>query len=71
MGALRLLGIGWYFATCIGLGLVIGIWVDDQSGHSPLFTLLGLFAGMAIGFVGMFRMVYSISNQNNKGTNDE
>ena len=56
-GLLRLLGMGWYVATCIVLGLVGGIWLDQQTNTLPLFTLLGLFLGLISAFVGIYRMV--------------
>ena len=55
--ALRLLGIGWYFARCIALGIGGGVWLDDRLGISPLFTLLGLGVGLVAAFYGGFRML--------------
>jgi hypothetical protein len=45
--ALRLMGIGWYFALCIALGVGGGVWLDSRLDISPLFTLLGLCIGLA------------------------
>ena len=39
---LRLLGIGWYVAVCIGGGAYGGFLLDRHFGLSPLLTLLGL-----------------------------
>jgi hypothetical protein len=55
--ALRLLGIGWYFALCIALGIGGGVWLDNRLDISPLFTLLGLGVGLAAAFYGGFRML--------------
>jgi hypothetical protein len=52
-----LLGIGWFFATCIVLGIVIGRWADGATGLEPTFTLAGIFLGLAIAAVGGFRML--------------
>lgn len=52
-----LLGVGWYFATCIALGLGVGIWVDSKTGLEPVFTLVGIFLGLAVALVGGFRML--------------
>lgn len=54
---LRLVGMGWYVATCIVLGIVGGIWLDTQTHTTPLFLLLGLFLGLASAFIGIYRMV--------------
>lgn len=58
--ALRLVGLGWYIATCLVLGLVGGIWLDDQLRVTPLFTLLGLGLGLAAGFLGLYRMITAL-----------
>ncbi len=55
--AVRLLGIGWYFALCIALGIGGGVWLDSRLGISPLFTLLGLFIGLAAASYGGYRML--------------
>jgi F0F1-type ATP synthase assembly protein I len=55
--ALRLIGIGWYFALCIALGIGGGVWLDSRLHVSPLFTLLGLFIGLAAAIYGGFRML--------------
>jgi len=55
--ALRLLGIGWYFALCIALGIGGGVWLDSQLGISPLFSMLGLCLGLIAAFVGGYHML--------------
>jgi len=55
--ALRLVGIGFYIAGCIILGVVLGVWLDRKIDVSPLFTLLGLGVGLFAAFYGTYRMV--------------
>jgi len=55
--AVRLVGIGWYFALCIALGIGGGVWLDSRLGISPLFTLLGLAVGLLAAFYGGYRML--------------
>lgn len=57
---LRLTGIGWYVAVCIGGGALGGWWLDGRIGLSPVFTLLGLGLGIAVALVGMMRMLLAI-----------
>jgi hypothetical protein len=52
-----LLGAGWYFATCIILGVVLGHWADGKTGLEPTFTLIGIFVGLALALVGCIRML--------------
>lgn len=53
----RLIGLGWYVALCLVVGIVGGIWLDQQLRLSPLFLLLGLALGLGSAFYGVYRMV--------------
>ncbi len=53
----QLLGAGWFFATCLILGIVIGRWADGATGFEPVFTLAGIFLGLAVALVGGIRML--------------
>lgn len=55
--AVRLLGIGWYFALCIVLGIVGGVLLDRQVGRDHIFTLIGLFLGLILAFFGGYVML--------------
>ena len=57
---LRLLGIGWYVALCIGGGAALGLLLDGRLGASPLFTLAGLFLGIGVAVIGMYRMLMAV-----------
>lgn len=52
-----LLGAGWFFATSIILGILIGRWADSATGLEPIFTLVGIFVGLAVALVGGIRML--------------
>jgi len=58
--ALRLVGIGWYVAFCIVLGVSGGVWLDRTLDLSPLFTLTGLFLGLLLAFWGGYRMLMDV-----------
>jgi len=55
--AVRLFGIGWYFAFCIVFGIVGGLLFDRLLDTRPVFTLLGLFLGLTMAFVGGYLML--------------
>lgn len=57
---LGLIGIGWYFASCIILGVVGGLWLDGQFGSAPVFALLGVLVGLAAAGWGGYRMLVSV-----------
>jgi len=55
--AVRLVGIGWYFAVCIVGGIVGGLLLDRLAGTTPILTLVGLFLGLLAASVGGYRML--------------
>ncbi len=57
----RLIGIGWFLAVALVGGPGLGYWVDGRLGTTPVFTLVGLFAGLIIGSVGAYKMLVAAS----------
>jgi hypothetical protein len=55
--AASLLGAGWFFATAVILGVVVGQWADDRTGLEPTFTLIGIVIGLAVALIGGYRML--------------
>lgn len=62
VAAARLTGVGFFIAACILLGFVGGMWLDSKVGARPLFSILGLFVGMAIALFGVYRMIRPLMN---------
>jgi len=58
--ALRFLGMGWYVALCIVIGIIGGLKLDDVVGTQPLFTLLGVLLGTVAAFYGIYKMALPI-----------
>ena len=58
--AFGLIGIGWYVATCIVLGVLAGLWLDGQADTKPLFALLGLGLGLAAAGYGGYRLLQNV-----------
>jgi ATP synthase protein I len=54
---LGLIGLGWYVAACIVLGILGGVWLDGKLNSRPLLTLIGLFLGLIVAFYGVYRMI--------------
>ena len=46
---LALAGLGISIALCVAGGVVLGLYLDGTTHRSPLFTLIGLALGIAIG----------------------
>ena len=53
----RFIGIGWYFGFCIFLGIWGGLKLDEHFNTSIIFTLVGLFLGLTMAFLGAYRMI--------------
>lgn len=66
-----LLGVGWYFATCILLGVVLGRWADSATGLEPTFTLVGIFVGLAVAMVGGIRMLMPFMRRYGNGPSEK
>ena len=66
--ALRLLGLGWYVALCIILGVGAGLWLDRRLDTLPLFTLIGVVLGSVLAFYGMYKMVVPLLSGDKKTT---
>jgi hypothetical protein len=45
--AAAFLGLGTAVAACVGVGVLLGIWLDARTHTSPLFLALGLVLGSA------------------------
>ena len=58
--AMQLMGIGWYVATCIVLGVVGGVLLDDELGTGFALTLVGLALGLASAGWGGYRMLQDL-----------
>ncbi len=67
--AMRLLGLGWYIAASIVLGVGGGLLLDRWLETVPLFTLLGVLVGSVVAFYGMYRMVLPLTGWH--GESDE
>lgn len=65
--ALRLIGVGWYVAGSILLGVLAGLWLDNKFDTKPLFVAAGLILGIIVAGYGVYQMLLPlISNKGNK-----
>ncbi|RLC59381.1 MAG: hypothetical protein DRI30_00660 [Chloroflexi bacterium] len=68
---MRLMGLGWYFALSIVGGIAGGILVDSWLGTEPIFTLVGLFGGLVLAFLGgYFLLMEAIGKGRGSETED-
>jgi hypothetical protein len=53
-----MVGVGWYVGFCIVIGVWGGHWIDVKLSTNVLFTMLGLFGGLAAAGYGVYRMLF-------------
>ncbi|HEY6428722.1 MAG TPA: AtpZ/AtpI family protein [Acidimicrobiales bacterium] len=56
-GAVAFLSMGLSAAVCVGLGLLLGILVDDALHTAPAFLLVGLALGLALAAMSVVKQV--------------
>lgn len=68
LAALGLLGVGFFVAGSIILGVVGGRWLDTKFGSEPLWLIIGLLLGVLVAFYGVYSMLRPfIDDKQNKG----
>jgi ATP synthase protein I len=66
--ALRFIGVGWFIAISILLGVWGGFWLDAKLGTAPIMVILGLILGLVVAFYGVYRMLLPLMrDRRNKG----
>ena len=55
--ALRFIGVGWFIAISILLGVLGGLWLDNKFGTKPILVIVGLILGLVVAFYGVYRML--------------
>ncbi len=60
----RLTGLGFYIALCIGGGVFGGVQLDEWLDTGRLFAVLGLFAGLAAALGGGYLLLLDVLKTN-------
>jgi len=55
--ALRFIGVGWFIAISILLGVFGGLWLDNKFGTEPILVIVGLVLGVVVAFYGVYQML--------------
>ena len=63
---LSLLGIGFYIAISIVLGVWGGHWLDEKLDTGPLWLIIGLILGLAVAVLGVYNMLKPFIKNNKK-----
>ena len=54
---MQMVGLGWYVAVCIVIGVLAGLWLDRKFETSPIFLLVGTLLGVVTAFYGMYKLM--------------
>ena len=69
--ALRLVGVGWFLAASVIIGIVVGLFLDEWLGTKVIFTLLGVLMGITVAFYGLYKMVKPLLDNEDNGPDKE
>jgi hypothetical protein len=58
--SVRLLGIGFYIATCLVLGTLGGRELDKALDTEKVFTVVGLMTGLVLALVGGYQQLMDV-----------
>ncbi len=60
----RLTGLGFFIALCIGGGVFGGVQLDRLLDSRPLFAIVGLFLGLALALTGGYLLLMDVLKTN-------
>jgi len=60
---IRLMGLGFYIAACIGGGVVGGVQLDRLLDTGRLFAILGLLVGLTVALGGAYLLLMEVLNK--------
>ena len=66
LSMLSLLGMGFYIAIAIVLGIWGGHWLDSKFDTGPLWLIIGLILGIAVAALGVYNMLKPFIDNNKK-----
>ena len=67
---LSLLGMGFYIAIAIVLGILGGHWLDGKFNTGPLWLIIGLILGIAVAVLGVYNMLKPFMEKAKKTDNN-
>ena len=69
--ALRLMGVGWFVAASVVIGIVGGYVLDQWLGTTIVFTIVGVVLGTTVAFYGLYQMVKPLLGGQDNGPEGE
>ena len=69
LSLLSLMGMGFYIAIAIILGIWGGHWLDGKMNTGPLWLIIGLVMGIAVAALGVYNMIKPFMEEAKKTDN--
>lgn len=60
------INLGWQMAVTVGLGVLIGWWIDMESGTKPLWVIICSLLGVVVGMYSFLKTVLTLNKKKNK-----
>lgn len=60
------INLGWQIAVTIGLGVLIGWWIDSESGTKPLWLIICSLLGVVVGMYSFLKTVLNLNKKKSK-----
>ena len=57
LAAMRLVGVGFFIAGSIVVGVVLGLWLDTRLNTKPVLIIAGLILGISVAVFGVYQML--------------
>ena len=54
---MRLVGVGFFIAGSIVVGVVLGLWLDTRLNTKPVLIIAGLILGISVAVFGVYQML--------------
>jgi F0F1-type ATP synthase assembly protein I len=70
LSLLSLLGMGFYIAIAVVMGIWVGHWLDGKFSTGPLWLIIGLILGIAVAVLGVYNMLKPFMEKAKKTDNN-
>jgi F0F1-type ATP synthase assembly protein I len=64
--AMQLVGVGFFIAGSIVLGVLAGLWLDTRLNTKRVLIIVGLIVGVIVAFYGVYQMLLPLLAKRNK-----
>lgn len=67
---MRLVGVGFFIAGSIVIGITLGRWLDNRLNTKPILVIAGLILGIIVAIYGVYRMLLPLLGKRQNKRNE-